>query len=96
MSSETGSKRATEVAELLDLLVERAPALRAAGVHRVELDAMNFDLLPQLPEHGEAAGDKPQEHLDPMNDPATFGGAVPMFPRDLADERNSVLEDLDL
>lgn len=38
---------AQEAAELLDLIVDRAPALRAAGIRRVNLGAAAFELGPE-------------------------------------------------
>lgn len=67
---------------LLDALIERADRLRAAGVRRVELDGLAFDLDPPEPL---AAGDAADEGGEgAWNDPAQYGsrdGFVPGFPR---------------
>lgn len=65
-------------AELLQLLIEQAPKLRAAGVGpRVELDGIKFDLLPLEPEvsNADAGGDEAEEEKpgNPFFDKDTFG-----------------------
>ncbi len=73
--------------ELMTLIVERAPALRAAGVR--ELQIGDFKVLLELPELGAATGaSAPAETTeletdDPLNDPMTFGRktSVPGFER---------------
>lgn len=62
-------------AELLDLIADRAPKLRAAGIQRVALDGFEAELAPAEPE---AADDDPrlaEEEQDRgvLDDPATFG-----------------------
>lgn len=74
--------------DLLTLIVERAEALRKAGVASVQLDGCSFTLTPYYeppaaPERREA---DPQEPEDPLSDPATFGlrpgSRLPGFSRD--------------
>lgn len=68
-------------AEWLDLLIDRAPALRASGVLEVELDGCAVKLAPHVAdEHGEEAGEGAWSP-DPLKDPATFGGVLPGFDR---------------
>lgn len=73
--------RRLSLPEMLDALLERAARLRSAGVRRVELDGMAFDLDPL---EGPAAPAQPLEQGDPDEDPALYGsrdGFVPGFPR---------------
>jgi hypothetical protein len=75
-------------AELLDLLVTRANALRASGVRRVELEGLSFDLAAPEPDPSESGADE-ADGSDPLYDPATFGrrdGKVPGFQRQTRDE----------
>jgi len=64
-------------AELLDLLIDRAPKLRKAGYRKVSLEnAISFELEPLEPEAPPAAanaGDDQAEPSDPFHDPDTFG-----------------------
>lgn len=72
-------------AQLLDLLIDRAPKLREAGVLRVQLEGLlSFELAPVAPEIDDGEDRQPEnyEHSDPLQDPATFpGGHVPGFRR---------------
>ena len=69
---------------LIDLLIERAPALIAAGVTSLSIDGLSATLAkPALP-----VGDLPKgtpvarQHTDPLRDASTYpGGRVPGFPR---------------
>lgn len=74
----------------MTLLIERAPALRAAGVTslqlgdvRVSFAAAGGELEAAAPAPaGKGANlEESAEHPDPLEDPATFGGAVPRFPK---------------
>lgn len=70
-------------AQLLDLLIDRAPKLREAGVMRVELEGLCLVLAPpeQMLDDREER-DEDIEHADPLQDPATFpGGRVPGYRR---------------
>lgn len=64
-------------AELLELLIEQAPKLRVAGVSKVALEGLSFELLPAEPEVPEQDDNKDDKPPDPFHDPATFGGRVP-------------------
>ncbi len=76
-------------AEWLDLLIERADALRKAGVTHVDLGGCAVTLAPPPVEMPiERDRPEPAEDLDPLNDPATYAdGRVPGFviPRDALD-----------
>jgi hypothetical protein len=74
-------------AELLDLIIDRAPKLRAAGVSHVALDGASFSLVPQETAAAPVDDDGDGESPDPLNDPATFGRtkSVPGQRRDLED-----------
>ena len=74
---------------LLQLLIDKARALRAAGVTHVELEGLAFDLAPAELEMAEVVPEERLEELDPLNDPATYGrldGRVPGFPRQPRDD----------
>lgn len=71
------------VAELLDLLIAKAPALIAAGVTHVSVSGMSADLTSPPQSIVVAPQSNPPVFLDPLNDPATFpGGRVPGFRRE--------------
>lgn len=64
--------RAT-AAQLLELLADKASALRAAGVRRVELEGLKFEIAaPEMVPTQVGANEEADEH-DVMNDPATYG-----------------------
>jgi len=72
-------------AELLDLLVARAPGLIAVGVTSVSIAGLSATL--SAPPAPMPANAKPQQiaksHIDPMRDPATYpGGRVPGYTRE--------------
>lgn len=84
-------------AELLDLIADRAPALRRAGVTELELDGFSIKLAPHEPEQiqheateSEQSPARPQSLLD---DPESYGlppgSQVPGFAalRDLRREK---------
>lgn len=72
-------------AELLDLILARAPALIAAGITSVSIDGLSATLArpaPAAPAHVDRPK-PPRGHIDPMRDPSTYpGGKVPGFTRD--------------
>lgn len=59
-------------AEVLDLIVERSPALRAAGVMELELAGFKVKLTPHVSE-GPIVIQGPERELSAMDDPKTFG-----------------------
>lgn len=75
--------------EWLALIAARAPDLRSAGVLSVEIDGTraSFRLAPDAPIPPVAeAPDQPAaieqptyQELNPLDDPDTFGGAVPGY-----------------
>lgn len=78
------SKATTEAGDMLDLLISKASALRAAGYTEVSIGDMTAKLSPPEPEP--VAAEKHDQHppspIDPLSDPATYGGGrVPGFPR---------------
>lgn len=73
-------------AELLDLIIARAPALIAAGVTSLSIEGLSATLSRPAPAPA-ARADKPapppRRHIDPMRDPSTYpGGKIPGFTRD--------------
>lgn len=67
---------AQDAAELLDLIAARAPALRIAGVLRVELKGVAFTLARPDPPDAPAsasAGSDDEAPTDALHDPATWG-----------------------
>jgi hypothetical protein len=73
----------SEVAQLLDVVIAKARQLREAGVLRVQLDGLAFDLAPIAPAIEDSDDDLllDVDEPDPFNDPATYGGHVPGFRR---------------
>jgi hypothetical protein len=70
--------------ELIDLIIERAPKLRAAGVRYLALpDAICVRIDPPDPEVQQLPigfDDPPPEPADPLDDPITYGlDRVPGF-----------------
>jgi hypothetical protein len=61
--------------ELLDLIIDRAPKLRAAGVLHVTIEGLGFSLDPG----SNAASDDKEvaleddDDLNPLDDPRTYG-----------------------
>lgn len=92
-ATDAGSKpaRATKKptpAELLDLLIARAPALHAAGVTSLSIDGLSATLAPPPPPldlRGTVVPDDDlptHDHRDALNDPSLYGrGRVPGFKR---------------
>lgn len=71
MSDET---RKLTASELLALLAEKAPALRKAGVLEVAIDGFRAKLAaPDYEPDGEDEKPKPEERLNALDDPRTFG-----------------------
>ncbi len=58
-------------AELLDLIIDRAPRLRSAGISSVNLESISFTLAPADAPIEVAADD--EDEVDALHDPATFG-----------------------
>ena len=72
--------------ELVDLLIDKAPALREAGVLSLELGEMKVEMTPVYTDPGDIGGTGDWAgnvgHSDPLMDGATYpGGRVPSFPR---------------
>lgn len=66
----------------IDLIIARAPALRAAGVTSLAFDGGASILLLPEPPPAVDLGPPPRIEdpiLDAMNDPATFGGVLPGY-----------------
>lgn len=77
----------SSAAELLDLLIARAPALIAAGITSVSIEGLSATLAPPPPVAPPASKAKAQpvakSHTNPMLDPSTYpGGRVPGFTRE--------------
>ena len=68
-----------KAADLFDLIIEKAPRLRAAGVRMVELDGLRVEIDPSYAEAAPTASryadDDSDDELEPepLDDPATFG-----------------------
>lgn len=68
----------------IDLVLERAAALRSAGVTAIGFDGCTASLLPAEPPPPKfddvKNDDRPPDGLDALNDPHTYpGGIVPGF-----------------
>jgi len=88
--------KASDLREVLELLVEQAPKLRKAGVSSFEIGDIAIELAPL--EHGETVQDgvkaEDDAESDPLKDKWTFGGGkVPGFERDADETTNADLED---
>lgn len=65
--------------DVIDLIVERAPRLRSAGVRNLEFDfdgcsvKLAIDPPEPLPPVLTSVSDEQREPTDPLYDPATFG-----------------------
>ena len=65
-------------ADLLTLIAERGPALRAAGVRSFTIDGFSVELGPAEPAQAEQDDNPPAPVItDPLDDPDTFGGFMP-------------------
>lgn len=60
------------LAEVLALLVERAPALREAGVLELEHGSLKVRLAPHV-DTSVSADPGPREELPPLEDPESYG-----------------------
>lgn len=75
----------SSAAELLELLIARAPALIAAGITSVSIEGLSATLAAPPPAAGAAPKAQPvaKQHINPMRDPSTYpGGRVPGFTRE--------------
>lgn len=63
---------------VIDLLVKRAPDLRAAGVASLAVDGVSVTLLPPDPRPADEWVEPPPqpEPRDPLSDPDTYAGGV--------------------
>jgi hypothetical protein len=69
-------------AKWLDLIAAKAPALRKAGVLRVELNDAIVQLAPEYPSASTEKAPRQRSQADPLDDETTYGlGYVPGFPR---------------
>lgn len=59
---------------LIDLAIERGPAMRAAGITHISIDGLSLVLAPPEQPAGDTKVEptKP-EPVDPLADPATYG-----------------------
>jgi hypothetical protein len=74
-----------QAAELLDMIVARAPALIAAGVTSLSIEGLSVTLSKPAPTAGPIGKPTPiaRQHIDPLQDASTYpGGKVPGFTRD--------------
>src|SRR5690348_13962038 len=82
--------------EALTLIAAKAKALREAGVSKLELLGIALELLPDDPPASlptpETRNDGEEAPVDPLDDPETFGGALPRR-RDV--EGHGVTDDVD-
>jgi hypothetical protein len=78
------TRAALSPAELLTLIAERAPSLRAAGVLQVSIDGLGAVLAPDAPMPSSMPAPKPRpSYVDPLEDPDTFPtGRVPGYKRE--------------
>jgi hypothetical protein len=79
------TKSTSMAAELMTLIVERAPALIAAGVTSLAIGDFTVELaappaaMPPMPKPKEL----PTQHIDPMKDSSTYpGGRIPGFTKE--------------
>ena len=79
-----------EAAELLDLIVERAPQLRAAGIRAVNLGGASFTLAPAEIEGDIDGKDDDEGPVDTLHDPWTHGRPAPGAPSNLVVKRHKV------
>lgn len=72
----------------LDLVIEKAPALRDAGVTCVHFDKVMIELAASDAPARVAATPESEvvDEIDPLLDPATYGGRVPGFRRPADDD----------
>ena len=60
-------------AAILDLVLERAPKLRAAGVLSVAIDGLSVTLAPPEPPPDMGSPEDEPSEVDVLSDPATYG-----------------------
>lgn len=77
----------TSIRERVDLLLELAPRLHAAGITSLAVDGISATLSPPpvIAKGDPPKPDKPapRQHMDPMRDASTYpAGKVPGFTRD--------------
>lgn len=66
----------------LQLVIDRAPELRSAGVDSISIDGASVHLLPVEPEPPAVTAmpaSADQQFLSPLDDPETFGGVLPGY-----------------
>ena len=68
-------------ADWIRLLRANAEPLRRAGVTRIKFDGLEVELAPPEPHLPAPTLLDIEDTSDPLNDPATYGGAVPKFKR---------------
>lgn len=66
--------------EWIKLLIDNAEQLRAAGVQHVTAGDCSAEIAP-MPSALPEKGDEDDEDGDPLKDPATFGGLLPVIRR---------------
>lgn len=78
------SDPSSDLRQQIDLLIERAPKLRAAGVTSLCLENISVTLAPPPVEPADLEpASAPSTHIDPLKDPATFpGGRIPGYRRE--------------
>ena len=72
-------------AEWLELLAEKAPELRKAGVARIELEGCLVQFAPEQPDLVPLRP-REQDLTDPLDDPDLYGGQVPTLSRRRAEQ----------
>lgn len=79
------TKKTTTSEALIDLVIDRAPKLLAAGVTSLAIDGLTVTLAPPPPKLGDLpkGTEPPKQHIDPLKDAATYpGGRMPGFTRE--------------
>ncbi len=79
-----------EAAELLDLIVDQAPRLRAAGIRAVNLGGASFSLAPAELEPDANVQDDEAGPADVLHDPWTHGRPAKGAPTSLTVRRHKV------
>lgn len=66
---------ADEFAEILDMIIDRAPRLRAAGIPHVNIEGISFEVAgdPAPPKPADDQVSDDDDDLNPLEDPTTFG-----------------------
>lgn len=73
---------ARELADLLDVIVVKTPALQKVGVQGVEVDGIKFAIAAPMPDYAAEDDKAEEEDLPPLDDPRTFGRSRPMPKRE--------------